>query len=52
MGRKLDNIRATGAAVVATDCPGCVMQIRGGIDKSGDPIQVKHTVEVLESMLE
>jgi iron-sulfur cluster protein len=49
--RKLECIKETGAKVVAADCPGCVMQIRGGFDKIGDPIEVKHTVEVLERML-
>lgn len=50
--RKLDNIRDTGAATVATDCPGCVMQIRGGFDKAGDAVDVRHTVELLEQALE
>ena len=49
---KLDNIRATGAPMVATDCPGCLMQIRGGFDKAGDPVDVRHTVELLDEMLE
>lgn len=49
--RKLDNIRDTGAPVVATDCPGCVMQIRGGFDKAGEPVDVRHTVELLEQAL-
>jgi Fe-S oxidoreductase len=29
------------------DCPGCVMQIRGGLDKDGITIQAEHTVERL-----
>lgn len=45
--RKLHNIRQTGAPVVAMDCPGCVMQIRGGFDQAGGGVQVKHTVELL-----
>ncbi len=45
--RKLHNIRETGAPVVAMDCPGCVMQIRGGFDQAGGGVQVKHTVELL-----
>lgn len=45
--RKLRNIRQTGAPVVAMDCPGCVMQIRGGFDQAGDGVQVKHTAELL-----
>jgi len=41
--RKLNNIKDTGARGVAMDCPGCVMQIRGGLDKLGSAIKVEHT---------
>jgi L-lactate dehydrogenase complex protein LldF len=50
--RKLQNIKETGAPVVAMDCPGCVMQIRGGIDQDGADIRVRHTVELLAEQLE
>jgi L-lactate dehydrogenase complex protein LldF len=29
------------------DCPGCQMQIRGGLDKDGAPIEVRHTAELM-----
>ncbi|TVM17681.1 (Fe-S)-binding protein [Oceanidesulfovibrio indonesiensis] len=44
---KLDNIEATGAEVLVTDCPGCVMQIRGGLAKRGSDVVVRHMSEVL-----
>jgi Fe-S oxidoreductase len=50
--RKLRNIKETGAPTVAMDCPGCVMQIRGGIDQDGAAIKVRHTVELLAEQLE
>ena len=50
--RKLKNIKETGARVVAMDCPGCVMQIRGGLDQDGAEIEVRHTVELLAEQLE
>jgi iron-sulfur cluster protein len=50
--RKLKNIKDTGAEKVVMDCPGCVMQIRGGLDKDGSPIQVEHTAERLEDRFE
>ncbi|ADW16564.1 protein of unknown function DUF162 [Desulfobulbus propionicus DSM 2032] len=50
--RKLKNIKDTGAPVVAMDCPGCVMQIRGGMDQDGAPVQVRHTVELIADQLE
>jgi Fe-S oxidoreductase len=48
--RKLGNILATEAPLVATDCPGCVMQLRGGLDQAGAQaarVEVKHTAELL-----
>jgi len=49
--RKLKNIKETGAPVVAMDCPGCVMQIRGGFDQDGAAVRVKHTAELLADRL-
>ena len=34
------------------DCPGCVMQIRGGMHKDGAAITVEHTVQRLADELE
>jgi iron-sulfur cluster protein len=45
--RKLKHIKETGAAKVVMDCPGCVMQIRGGLDKDGSTVQAEHTAERL-----
>lgn len=45
--KKIENIKATGADVVAVDCPGCMMQIRGGLDARGLDIKVKHTAEII-----
>ncbi len=50
--RKLQNIKAASVPVVAMDCPGCVMQIRGGFDKEGTAIKVIHTAELLEQYFE
>ena len=49
--RKLKNIKDTGAPLVAMDCPGCVMQIRGGMDQDGAPVRVQHTVELIAAQL-
>ncbi len=49
--RKLKNIKDTGAPVVAMDCPGCVMQIRGGMHQDGAGVQVRHTVELIAQQL-
>jgi Fe-S oxidoreductase len=50
--RKLTSIENTGANVAAMDCPGCVMHIRGGLDKQGSNIKVEHTVQRLAEELE
>jgi len=50
--RKLKNIKETGAALVVMDCPGCVMQIRGGLDKNGAEIKAEHTAQRLAEELE
>jgi L-lactate dehydrogenase complex protein LldF len=49
--RKLHNAEATGAPLVAMDCPGCVMQIRGGFDKRGSAMRVEHTALLLARLL-
>jgi iron-sulfur cluster protein len=50
--RKLTNIKNTGVDIVATDCPGCAMQIRGGFDKDGAAVEVRHTAELIADHLE
>ncbi|HEV2011059.1 MAG TPA: LUD domain-containing protein [Candidatus Limnocylindria bacterium] len=45
--RKLDNVRATGAAVLVTDNPGCLLHLRGAADVAHDRFVVRHVAEVL-----
>lgn len=52
LDRKLKNILDTKVDLVCTDCPGCVMQIRGGADKKRLSLQVRHSLEVLVESLE
>ncbi|MEW6663106.1 MAG: L-lactate dehydrogenase (quinone) large subunit LdhH [Bacillota bacterium] len=49
--RKLKSIEESGAEVVAMGCPGCLMQIRGGLDKRKSLIRSKHTAELLADHL-
>jgi len=45
--RKLANVEATGAEILVTDCPGCVLQLRGGMDRrNGRKIEVVHIAEL------
>lgn len=47
LGKKLDNVKATGATQLVTDCPGCVMQLRGGAHARKDGLVVRHIAEAL-----
>ena len=49
--QKLDHVEATGAEVLVTDCPGCVLQLRGGMDKRKGGIQVRHIAEIVADNL-
>ncbi len=45
--KKLASIAATGAECVITDNPGCLTQLRGGLDARRLPTPVRHLAEVL-----
>jgi iron-sulfur cluster protein len=45
--KKLDNIEISKPDILVTDCPGCVMQLKGGFDKRHSHIEVLHLVELL-----
>ena len=45
---KLANVEASGAAVVATGNPGCLMQIGAGLLRAGRRTQLRHPVELLD----
>jgi Fe-S oxidoreductase len=51
LSNKLKNLEATGADMIVTDCPGCVMQIRGGAKKRGSHMEVKHIAEAVADQL-
>ncbi len=51
LANKLKNAEKTGATTLLTDCPGCIMQIRGGFKAKGSDIDVKHIAEVLSENL-
>jgi L-lactate dehydrogenase complex protein LldF len=47
VSRKLDNVRATGAEVLCTDNPGCLLHLRGAAQAAEDRFAVRHIVELL-----
>src|SRR5207248_10669746 len=46
--RKMNNIAATGASVIATGNPGCMMQIALGARERGMEIDVVHPIQLLD----
>ncbi|MEG2139758.1 MAG: (Fe-S)-binding protein [Bilophila sp.] len=50
--RKRDNIVASGASVVATACPACMMQLSDTLAHNKDPQTVRHTIEIYADSLE
>ena len=47
LDKKLDDVRETGAEILVTECPGCVMQLRGGAQKRHENFTVMHLAEML-----
>jgi iron-sulfur cluster protein len=45
--KKLEAVEETGADLLVTDCPGCVLQLKGGMDKRGGKVEVKHIAEAV-----
>jgi len=52
LDKKIEHIIKTGAEIVVTDCPGCIMQIEGGLLKKGINKKVVHLSTFIEENLE
>jgi len=48
LARKLDAIEKTGAQVVVSANPGCMLQVQSGLAERGRKLEVLHLVEVLD----
>ncbi len=46
--RKVENIEATGASVVVTGCPGCMLQLKDQLGQKKSPVEVKHLIQVVD----
>ncbi len=52
MNNKLNNALSTGATVIVTDNPGCLMHLRGGVDASRRRVRVLHLAQLIAEQLE
>ncbi|MBI3972321.1 MAG: LUD domain-containing protein [Chloroflexi bacterium] len=50
--RKLANVSETGAAILATDNPGCLLHLRGAADAAGATYEIRHLVELLAEQVD
>ena len=48
---KLENIAATEVQTVAVDCPGCKLQIEGGLEAAGRKVAVEHSATLVARRL-
>ena len=49
--RKVENCLATGAQMVVTSNPGCILQIAAGLQRAGHNIPVKHMIELVDASI-
>jgi glycolate oxidase iron-sulfur subunit len=47
LDRKMDNVEATGADIVVSTNPGCLLQLEAGVRRRGLKMKVKHLCELL-----
>ena len=47
--KKLRAVEETGAEILLTECPGCILHLRGGADKQKRNITVLHLSEILKN---
>lgn len=44
---KVESIKATGSTIVAMDCPGCMIMLKGAMGKADPNVRCAHTMELL-----
>ena len=49
--RKVQNILKTGAEVVVSSNPGCLLQIATGLEEAGQPLRMMHLVELIDQSI-
>ncbi len=47
LDKKMNNLEESGADILATSCPSCLMQLRHGVKEKGLPVEVKHPLVLI-----
>jgi glycolate oxidase iron-sulfur subunit len=50
LDRKMENLKKTGAEILATECPGCLIQLGYGIRRAGLGVKVSHLSGLLREV--
>ncbi len=50
LNRKMENLKETGAEVLTTECPGCLIQLSYGVRRAGIPVRVVHIGQLLRDV--
>jgi len=48
LARKMDNLKKTDAQILATECPGCLIQLSYGVKRAGLGVRVAHISQLLQ----
>ncbi len=48
LDRKMANVEKTGASILVTSCPACIMQLSHGVKRKGLKVEVLHVSQLLE----
>ena len=51
LGRKMELVKKTGADILATECPGCIIQLGYGVRRAGLKTRVLHLSELIREMV-
>ncbi len=49
--RKIAGLQACGADIIASGCPGCIMQLQDSINRTGLQVKAVHTLELLNQAM-
>ena len=49
LDRKMDNVQQTGANLLVTSCPACIIHLSYGVRKRGLPVRVCHISELISA---
>jgi glycolate oxidase iron-sulfur subunit len=50
LAHKLANVQATGASILVTQNPPCLMQVQRGLDQAGKPVRLVHLAQLLDEL--